>query len=89
MSILGSRQEAVARHFATRGGTRLEHCDCEYGDAGLPLIKDALVQAECRVHSRHDVGDHRVFFGQGSENALAAIMLPSERRRRCDSGGLS
>lgn len=65
VSILSSRQEAVARHFATRGGARFESCECDRGDTyGLPLIKDALVQAECHVHSWHDVGDHRVFFGQ-------------------------
>lgn len=63
ISILSSRQEAVARHFATRGGSRFESVDCEYGSLEVPLIRDALVQAECVVHSWHDVGDHRVFYG--------------------------
>ncbi|WP_406813498.1 flavin reductase family protein [Mycobacterium sp. M23085] len=63
ISILGSRQEAVARHFATRGGARFENIDCEYGSYGLPMIKGALVQGECSMHSSYDIGDHRVFFG--------------------------
>ncbi|EQM31820.1 flavin reductase family protein [Rhodococcus erythropolis] len=63
VSILGSRQEAVARRFATRGGERFAGLDCEYGHFNLPMIKDALVQAECDVHSAHNVGDHRVVYG--------------------------
>lgn len=63
VSILGSRQEAVARHFATRGGKRFAGLDCEYGPFNLPMIKGALVQAECDVDNAHNVGDHRVVYG--------------------------
>ncbi|WP_009473024.1 flavin reductase family protein [Rhodococcus sp. JVH1] len=41
VSILSARQEAIARRFATRGGARFEGLDCDTGDNGLPLIKDA------------------------------------------------
>jgi flavin reductase (DIM6/NTAB) family NADH-FMN oxidoreductase RutF len=64
VSILSARQEAVARHFATRGGARYQNIDYEVGEYRLPMIKDALVQAECRVHGSPEVGDHRVFFGE-------------------------
>lgn len=64
VSILGSRQEALARRFATRGGARFEELPCDRSRSGLPLIKDALVQLECQVHSAHDIGDHRVFYGE-------------------------
>ncbi|GEE03663.1 flavin reductase [Gordonia spumicola] len=64
VSILNSRQEAVARHFATRGGSRFETIECDTGEYGLPMIKNALVQAECSVVQDPDVGDHQVFFGQ-------------------------
>lgn len=64
VSILSSRQEAVARHFATRGGARYESIEYDVGEFGLPMIKDSLVQAECVVDSAPVVGDHTVFFGQ-------------------------
>ncbi|QBJ97481.1 flavin reductase [Rhodococcus sp. ABRD24] len=64
VSILGSRQEALARRFATRGGARFEDLPFDLGRAGLPMIKDALAQLECTVHAAHDVGDHRVFYGE-------------------------
>ena len=63
VSILGARQEAIARRFATRGGARFDGLECDHGTTGLPMIKDALAQFECRVHSAHDIGDHRVFYG--------------------------
>lgn len=63
VSILSARQEAIARRFATRGGSRFEGLDCDTGDNGLPMIKDALAQVECTVHSAHDIGDHRVVYG--------------------------
>jgi len=64
ISVLSTRQEALARRFATRGGARFEDLPCDLGRSGLPLIKDALVQLECTVHSAHDIGDHRVFYGE-------------------------
>lgn len=64
VSILGAKQEAIARRFATRGGARFDGLDCDFGARGIPLIKDSLAQLECRVHSAHDIGDHRVFYGE-------------------------
>lgn len=64
VSILGSRQEAIARRFATRGGARFEGMPVDLSRSGLPLIPDALAQLECHVHTAHDIGDHRVFYGE-------------------------
>ena len=61
VSVLGSRQEALARRFATRGGARFDDLPCDHSRSGLPLIKDALAQLECRVHSAHDIGDFHDF----------------------------
>ncbi len=64
VSILNARQEAVARHFATRGGSRFESIEYDTGEFGLPMIANALVQAECTVVQDPTVGDHQVFFGE-------------------------
>ncbi|WP_227998944.1 flavin reductase family protein [Nocardia australiensis] len=64
VSILSSRQEALARRFATRGGARFDGMPYDVSQSGLPLIQDALTQLECRVHTAHDIGDHRVFYGE-------------------------
>ncbi|WP_370588608.1 flavin reductase family protein [Pseudonocardia sp. C8] len=64
ISILGVRQEATARRFATRGGARFEGVEAEVTDSGIPIVGGALVHADCRVHTTTDVGDHRVYFGE-------------------------
>lgn len=64
VSILSSRQEAVARRFATRGGDRFDGMPCDETLSGIPVVCDALAQLECAIHSAHDVGDHRVVYGK-------------------------
>ncbi|WP_245367356.1 flavin reductase family protein [Nocardia goodfellowii] len=64
VSILSARQEPLARRFATRGGARFEGVPYDLGNSGLPLIQDSLAQLECRVHYAHDIGDHRVVYGE-------------------------
>ncbi|MDQ4116876.1 MAG: flavin reductase family protein, partial [Actinomycetota bacterium] len=64
VSVLGVRQEPIARRFATRGGSRFEGVDHEVTDTGTPVVADALVHADCRVRQTTDIGDHRVYFGE-------------------------
>lgn len=64
VSILGAKQEAIARRFAVRGGDRFGEGDFDLTENGLPAIKGALAQADCRVVHQYDIGDHQVFFGQ-------------------------
>lgn len=64
VSILSSKQEAVARQFASRGGARFEAGTFDTAPSGLPAVQDALAQLDCRVVEKHTIGDHRVFFGR-------------------------
>jgi flavin reductase (DIM6/NTAB) family NADH-FMN oxidoreductase RutF len=64
ISILGVKQEAVARQFAVRGGARFEAGTFDTTPGGLPVIADALSQVECEVAHQYDIGDHQVFFGK-------------------------
>jgi flavin reductase (DIM6/NTAB) family NADH-FMN oxidoreductase RutF len=64
VSILGAKQETVARRFAVRGGERFDGGEFDLTDNGLPVIRGALSQADCQVVHQYDIGDHQVFFGQ-------------------------
>ena len=64
VSILGAKQESMARRFAVRGGDRFGDGEFDMTENGLPVIKGALAQADCTVVQQYDVGDHQVFFGQ-------------------------
>jgi len=67
ISILGAGQEKVARQFAARGGERFEDGSFDMTATGIPVVKGALSQAECKVVHQYDIGDHQVFFGQVTE----------------------
>lgn len=65
ISILGSKQEAVARRFAVPGGERFEGGEFEDSPTGiLPVVQGALAQAACELHGHQVVGDHDVYFGR-------------------------
>jgi flavin reductase (DIM6/NTAB) family NADH-FMN oxidoreductase RutF len=64
ISILGAKQESIARRFAVRGGERFDGGEFDLTDNGIPVIKGALSQADCTVVNQYDIGDHQVFFGQ-------------------------
>jgi flavin reductase (DIM6/NTAB) family NADH-FMN oxidoreductase RutF len=69
VSVLGSQQEAVARHFANRrrelGKAQFDQVDWRPGPlTGAPLIKDALAHFECAVWRAYDGGDHTIFVGK-------------------------
>lgn len=64
ISILGAKQESIARRFAVRGGERFDGGEFDLTDNGIPIIKGALSQADCTVVNQYDIGDHQVFFGQ-------------------------
>lgn len=64
VSILGVNQEAVARQFATQGGSRFHQGTFDTTPGGIPAVGDALVQIDCDLYETHEIGDHQVFFGQ-------------------------
>jgi flavin reductase len=69
VSILGSRQEDVARHFADRqrplGAAQFDGVDTLPGrHTTAPLIAGALTHVECELWRRYDGGDHSIFVGR-------------------------
>ncbi|GAA3865728.1 flavin reductase family protein [Streptomyces sedi] len=69
LSVLSSRQEPVARHFADRrrplGAAQFDTVDWFPGRAtGVPLIRDALVTLECAVWRGYAGGDHTIYVGR-------------------------
>ncbi|MBQ0988638.1 flavin reductase family protein [Micromonospora sp. PSH03] len=66
ISVLGHRQEKVARHFADRwrplGLAQFGSVEWTPGSVtGAPLIDDAVAHFECRVWRTYDGGDHTIF----------------------------
>jgi flavin reductase (DIM6/NTAB) family NADH-FMN oxidoreductase RutF len=64
VSVLSEDQEDVSRRFASPGRDKLEGFEFADGRHGLPLVPGALAHVQCKVHSRHEEGDHTVWVGE-------------------------
>ena len=68
INVLGAQQEEIAKVFAgmagLSGADRFAHGQWDIApETGLPCLREALVNLECRVSHMHAVGSHDVFFG--------------------------
>jgi flavin reductase len=69
VSVLGTGQEGVARHFASRsrpaGAGQFDTVDWLPGQkTDAPLIAEAAAHFECEKWAVYDGGDHTVFLGR-------------------------
>jgi flavin reductase (DIM6/NTAB) family NADH-FMN oxidoreductase RutF len=62
VSVLGSDQERVARHFAGRPlhdpGELFEWA------GGVPFVRGAIAHVACSLHTEHAAGDHTLYLGR-------------------------
>lgn len=65
INILSQSQDALSGRFASsRIADKFEGVAWRPGPLGTPLIDDCLASFECRVHARHEAGDHDIFIGE-------------------------
>lgn len=65
VNVLASEQEALSRRFAAVDSShRFEGIGYTRGESGVVLLDDALAHLECRVHARHEAGDHTIVIGE-------------------------
>ncbi len=64
ISILGADQQDLALRFARPAADKFADVETETGETGVPLIRGALAQIECRVAARHPGGDHEIILGE-------------------------
>jgi len=83
ISFLAEGQDDVAMRFATRGIDKFGGFRSTNGAlTGLPLVPDALVHLECRVHERLPGGDHTIIIGEvlSAQTYAKAPLLHHNRR---------
>jgi flavin reductase (DIM6/NTAB) family NADH-FMN oxidoreductase RutF len=59
VSILAAEQETLSSRFAGRANEQTA-AEFEWYE-GIPLIGGALAHLTCRIESRHEAGDHRMY----------------------------
>ena len=69
VSVLAEHQQDVSQRFAKLGPDK-NRFDFARGPFGAPLVPGAVAQLECRLHTAHDAGDHRIYVGEVLEVAV-------------------
>jgi flavin reductase (DIM6/NTAB) family NADH-FMN oxidoreductase RutF len=65
INILSQSQDMLSGRFASsKIVDKFEGVAWHAGPLGTPLIDDCLASFECRVHARHEAGDHDIFIGE-------------------------
>jgi flavin reductase (DIM6/NTAB) family NADH-FMN oxidoreductase RutF len=63
INILDEKQSAISTHFARSSPDKWAGVSMREGIGGAPLLSGALAWIECRMHAKHDGGDHLIIVG--------------------------
>lgn len=64
VNILAGDQATVSARFADPVAPRFVDDGTTVWETGAPILNDALAALDCRVHARHDGGDHVILVGR-------------------------
>ena len=69
VNVLRFEQNALSNKFASKKDEfkRFEGVEIFEAKTGAPLLRDALVNLDCRVVAIHDAGDHVLYVGEIEE----------------------
>lgn len=63
VNILRESQRNISEQFAAPALDKFEALDFRFGIGGVPVLKDALANIECRLRDKYDGGDHTIYVG--------------------------
>ena len=66
VNVLRSDQDALSNRFASKKDEfkRFDGVETYEGTTGAPLLREALVNLDCRIVAIHDAGDHALCIGE-------------------------
>lgn len=64
VNVLDETQAHLSNHFASRTADKFDRIEYDKTIDGIPILKDALVNLECRLVYTHEGGDHSIFVGE-------------------------
>jgi flavin reductase len=68
VNILHAEQEPLSRYFASRdrprGRDAFREVPHRTSVSGSPILHGAIGYLDCRLHTDHDAGDHKIFIGE-------------------------
>ena len=75
VNILSDKQRHISERFASPVHDRFEGVDHFKNGSNIPILKDALVNLECKLKNACDGGDHTIFIGE-IENVIISDGKP-------------
>ena len=63
VNVLSEAQRALSEQFAEPAADKFSNVETENNDAGIPVLRHALTNIECRLAHSYDGGDHTIFVG--------------------------
>ena len=86
ISIVYADQREVSDYFAKFSVKEPSEDEFDQWDTGAPILKRHLAAFDCRVHARHEAGDHVIFIGEvvkfASHDGEPLIYFASQYQRR-------
>lgn len=64
VNILREDQQHYSDHFASHLDNKFDRFEFRENENGIPVLRDVLVNLECRRVNAHDNGDHTIFVGE-------------------------
>ena len=64
VNVLSENQEDLSNHFASPIADKFDSVEYTETKDGIPVLKNALVNLECRLIYAHEGGDHTIFVGE-------------------------
>lgn len=76
VNLLGEAQSEISTRFAKAMSDKWHGLAPIEGEAGQPLLPEALAWFECRSHVRYDGGDHLILVGEVTRFSVAMTPKP-------------
>lgn len=64
VNIMAGDSTDLIRRFAASDAERFSNANWHWGNAGQPVLDDALASMECRLWAEYPGGDHVIFVGE-------------------------
>lgn len=64
VNILDENQEYLSERFAAPSSDKFGDIEFQPGIEGLPVLRNALANLECRLTDAYRAGDHSIFIGE-------------------------
>jgi len=64
VNVLNSNQQELSNHYARKNDHDLVADHYFMGEAGVPVLHDAVASFECKLDASHEGGDHVILVGR-------------------------